>query len=191
MLPLENSQCFFELGKDTLTVWQQTQHSSTKKGWSYRVKSLPSDAFSCDIDFDGGSIAVAFADGCLNRYDLNTLELREPSMQLFPKGISMEPKSIRVYKATTFGLVFKTGTVVICRQSVRGEIMIVARLFQSSEALKLVDPKANGIELPHQQIEFLEAADDTSVRALILSTHDQIDLIAMRLNQDVVEKQVC
>ena len=59
-------------------------------------------------------------------------------MQLFPKGISMEPKSIKVYNGAV-GLVFKTGTVVICRRNLKGEMMIVARLFQSIEALKLVD----------------------------------------------------
>jgi len=111
-------------------------------------------------------------------------------MQLFPSGIAMDPKTIKIYRDHTFGLVFKTGTVVICKRSLKGEMMIVARLFQSSEALKLVDSKTTGFDLPHQTIEFLEAADPNCIRALILSTPEQIDLVTMKLNQDVVEKQV-
>ena len=84
-----------------------------------------------------------------------TLESLGPSMQLFPKDVSMKPKSIKIHSADTFGLVFKSGTAVVCKRALNGEIKVVARLFQSQEALSLIGSKETSINLVNQHIEFL------------------------------------
>jgi hypothetical protein len=131
-------------------------------------------------------MAVGFSDGRLERYNLQTMQSLGPSMQLFPKGISLQPKQLRIHSNDTFAVVFKTGTVVLCRRSLKGEMAIIAKLYQSNEALQLNDPNVKGIDLTHQQIEFLESESPTIIRTLLLSKPEQIDLVTIKIYQDEV-----
>lgn len=103
---------------------------------------------------------------------MQTMVSLGPSMQLFPKGISLQPKQMRIHSNDTFAVVFTTGTVVLCRRSLKGEMVIIAKLYQSNEALQLTDPAAKGIDLMYQQVEFLEGESPTVIRALLLSKPD-------------------
>lgn len=87
-----------------------------------------SEAFSIDIDPDVTFIAVAYTDGCLDKIDLKTMTNLETRMQLFPKEMK-NPKTIIVHSQNTFGLVFKCGSVLVCKKSLKGEIVIISKLF--------------------------------------------------------------
>ena len=108
----------------------------------------------------------------MEQYDLQTMLSLGPAMQLFPKGISLQPKQLRVHSHDTCAVVFTTGTVVLCRRSLKGEMKVIAKLYQSNEALQLSDPTAKGIDLLHQQVEFLEGENSTTIRTLLLSKPD-------------------
>ena len=99
------------------------------------------------MDESARFVAIAFRDGRLEKYDMQTMVSLGPSIQLFPKGISLQPKQMRIYSNDTFAVVFTTGTVVLCRRSLKGEMVIIAKLYQSNEALQLTDPAAKGIDL--------------------------------------------
>ena len=73
------------------------------------------------------------------KYDLHTFQSVDKPLQLFPKTLVMKPKSIRIHSADTFGVVFQTGSIILCKKSITGEMMVVSKLFQSNEALKLKD----------------------------------------------------
>jgi hypothetical protein len=124
------------------------------------------------VDESARFVAIAFRDGRLEKYDMQTMVSLGPSMQLFPKGISLQPKQMRIHSNDTFAVVFTTGTVVLCRRSLKGEMVIIAKLYQSNEALQLTDPAAKGIDLMYQQVEFLEGESPTVIRALLLSKPD-------------------
>lgn len=59
---------------------------------------------------------------------------------------------------------------------------VIAKLYQSNEALRLSDPAAKGIDLLHQQVEFLEGENSTVIRTLFLSKLDQIDLVTIKVH---------
>lgn len=106
-MPLHNTDCFLTLSSSQVALWQQSSYRDSQLAWTYRVKSLGlAEAFAFDIDPEVNFIAVAYKDGTLSKFDMHTFQQIDKPMQLFPKTVTMKPKSVRIHSSNTFGLVF-------------------------------------------------------------------------------------